>query len=57
MRSRERLKEHFRRLLLTWAETRERRMKTPANALARQIVKVYLDQVVWEKVLEKNMNS
>ena len=42
----ERLKEHGRVLLLTWSETRARRMKTPAHDLARKIVKVYLNQIV-----------
>jgi hypothetical protein len=53
----ERLKEHFRVLLLTWAETRARRMKTPAHFLARKIVQTYLDQADWERVYEKYMNS
>ena len=53
----ERIKEHMRTLLLTWAETRARRMKTPAHELARKIVKMYLDQVVWEKVYEKYISS
>jgi hypothetical protein len=53
----ERLKEHCRVLLLAWAETRARRMKTPAHDLARKIVQTYLDQVDWERVYEKYKNS
>jgi hypothetical protein len=52
-----RLKEHMRVLLLTWAETRVRRMKTSAHYLARKIVKVYLNQVDWKNVYEKYKSS
>jgi hypothetical protein len=46
----ERLKDYCRTLLLTWAESRARRQQTPAHMLARRIAKIYLDQIVWEKV-------
>jgi hypothetical protein len=46
----ERLKNYCRALLLTWAESRARRQQTPAHILARRIAKIYLDQIVWEKV-------
>jgi hypothetical protein len=47
----------MRTLLLTWAETRARKQKTPAHFLARKIVEVYLNQVDWENVHKKYRNS
>lgn len=46
----ERLKDYCRTLLLTWADSRTRRLHTPAKVLAKKITTIYLDQIVWEKV-------
>jgi hypothetical protein len=46
----ERLRDYCRTLLLMWADSRSRRLQTPAKTLAKQITTIYLEQIVWEKV-------